>query len=224
VAELLSAPDRSERDRERDATRKPEQTLAFMGVSSGQRVAEVGAGGGYTTELLARVVGPTGTVFAHNSPTWSGAGLEKAWAERLARPVNARVVRVSRAWEDPLPPEARNLDGVYIVMVYHDVIAEQHPAVQMNRAIFEALKPGGVYVVIDNSAASGADTSVADRLHRIDEGLVRQQVQEAGFRLDRTGDFLRNAADDRTWAVDPPPQDARAHTQDRFALRFLKPG
>jgi predicted methyltransferase len=219
---VVSAPDRTERDRSLDATRKPQQTLAFLGVATGMRVAEVGAGGGYTTELLARAVGPSGAVFAQDSPTWDSPGLVKAWQDRMARPVNSQVTHVMRAWEEPLPPEARDLDAVYIIMAYHDVVAEKHDPDQMNRAIFGALKSGGVYAIIDNSAKD-ADPSIPERLHRIDEGLVRSQVEKAGFRLEKTGDFLRNGTDDRSWAADPPPTDARAHTQDRFALRFVKP-
>jgi predicted methyltransferase len=222
-SELVSAADRTDRDRSMDSARKPQETITFLRVTSGIRVAEVGAGGGYTTELLARAVGPSGAVFAQDSPTWSGPGLEKAWQERLGRPVNGRVQHVMRDWEDPLPPEARNLDGVYIVMAYHDVVAEKHDADRMNRAIFDALRSGGLYVVIDNSAKDGSDPSVPASLHRIDEAQVRSQVEKAGFRLEKTSDFLRNVNDDRTWAVDPPPTDARAHTQDRFALRFVKP-
>jgi predicted methyltransferase len=219
---VVTAADRTEADRSKDATRKPRETLAFLGVAPGMRVADLGAGGGYTTELLARAVGPTGAVFAQDSPTWDGPDLVKAWQERSARPVNGRVTHVMRPWEDPLPPEARDLDGVYSVMAYHDVVAEKHDPEQMNRAIFAALKQGGVYVVIDNSAKD-SDPTIPNRLHRIDEAFVRSQVEKAGFRLDRTGDFLRNGTDDRSWAADPAPADARAHTQDRFALRFVKP-
>jgi predicted methyltransferase len=222
-SEIVSATDRTEGDRSKDSTRKPGEMLALFGVGPGMRVAEVGAGGGYTTELLARAVGPSGAVLAQDSPTWAGPGLEKAWKERLGRPVNGRVQHVMRDWEDPLPPEARNLDGVYIVMAYHDVVAEKHDPDRMNRAIFDALRSGGVYVVIDNSAKDASDPTVPERLHRIDEGQVRAQVEKAGFRLEKSAEFLRNANDDRTWAVDPPPTDARAHTQDRFALRFVKP-
>lgn len=222
-SELVSAADRTDLDRSMDSARKPQEMLAFFGVRPGMRVAEVGAGGGYTTELLARAVGPNGAVFAQDSPTWAGPGLEKAWQERLGRPVNGRVQHVMRDWEEPLPPEARDLDGVYVIMAYHDVVAEKHDADRMNRAIFDALRSGGAYVVLDNSAKDGSDPSVPERLHRIDEGQVRAQVEKAGFRLEKTADFLRNGNDDRSWAVDPPPTDARAHTQDRFALRFVKP-
>jgi len=223
AAAVVSEPDRHPKDVARDATRKPVDTLTFFGTTSGMRVGEIGAGGGYTTELVARVVGPSGQVFAQNVEAWGGPEMDAIWNARLAKPANKPVVRVTRPWEEPFPPEATNLDAVYSVMVYHDVLAEKADPAKMNKAIFAALKSGGRYVVIDNSAVAGSGREVADALHRIDEGLVRQQIEAAGFKLDASGDFLRNAGDNRTWAVDPPPSGPQAHTQDRFALRFVKP-
>ena len=223
AAAVVAQPDRHPKDVARDATRKPVDTLNFFGTTPGMRVGEIGAGGGYTTELVARVVGPTGQVYAQNVEAWGGPGMDTIWNARLAQPVNKPVVRLTRPWEDPFPPEANNLDAVYSVMVYHDAVAEKADPVRLNRAVFAALKSGGRYVVIDNSAVAGSGPEVADALHRIDEGMVRQQVEAAGFKVDASGDFLRNASDTRTWAVDPPPQGPQAHTQDRFALRFVKP-
>lgn len=222
-AAVTAQPDRSPKDVARDAQRKPLDTLAFFGTTPGMRVAELGAGGGYTTELLARTVGPTGQVFAQNVEAWGGPEMDAIWTARLAQPANKPVVRVTRSWEDPLPPEARNLDAVYSVMVYHDAIAEKADAARMNRAVFAALKTGGRYVIIDNSASTGSGPEVTDKLHRVDESTVREQVEAAGFKFDASADFLRNAGDKRDWAVDPPPQGPQAHTQDRFALRFFKP-
>lgn len=222
-AAVIAQPDRNPKDVARDAQRKPLETLTFFGTQPGMRVAELGAGGGYTTELLARTVGPTGQVFAQNVEAWGGPEMDAIWNARLAQPANKPVVRVTRAWEDPLPPEARNLDAVYSVMVYHDVIAEKADPARMNRAVFEALKSGGRYLVIDNSALAGSGPEIPNSLHRVDEGLVRKQVEAAGFRFDSSADFLRNAGDARNWAVDPPPAGPQAHAQDRFALRFVKP-
>ena len=222
-AAVTAQPDRSPKDVARDAQRKPLDTLAFFGTKPGMRVAELGAGGGYTTELVARTVGPTGQVFAQNVEAWGGPEMDAIWNARLAQPVNKPVVRVTRGWEEPLPPEARNLDAVYSVMVYHDVIAEKADPVRMNRAVFEALKAGGRYVIIDNSAVAGSGPEIPNSLHRVDEGLVRKQVEAAGFKFDSSADFLRNTSDTRNWAVDPPPAGPQAHTQDRFALRFVKP-
>ena len=223
AAAIVSQPDRHPKDVARDAQRKPVDTLTFFGTTPGMRVADIGAGGGYTADLVARTVGPTGQVFAQNVEAWGGPEMDAIWNARLAQPANKPVVRVTRPWEDPLPPEARNLDAVYSVMVYHDAIAEKADPVRMNQAVFAALKSGGRYVIIDNSAVAGSGPDIPNSLHRVDEGLVRRQVEAAGFRLDSSADFLRNASDKRDWAVDPPPAGPQAHTQDRFALRFVKP-
>ena len=93
------------------------------------------------------------------------------------------VVRVDREFEDPLPPEAKDLDIVLINVIYHDVAYMNVDRDKMNKAVFDALKPGGAYVVIDSSAKEGTGTSDAQTLHRIDEQVVRSEVQRAGFNV-----------------------------------------
>jgi len=218
--QVTEAADRTERDRSMDAHRKPVPMLAFFGVTSGARVGELGAGGGYSTELFARSVGPEGKVFAQDTPNWDGPGLTKAWQDRLARPVMKNTTHVIRQWDEPFPPDLKDLDAVYSVAVYHDAIAEKSDAGRMNRAVFAALKPGGVYAIIDNSARPGTGAADVERLHRIDEQLVRDEVQRAGFKLAGESDFLRNPSDPRDWNADSTVN--KAHTQDRFALKFVK--
>jgi predicted methyltransferase len=219
--EIVSAPDRTERDRSMDAHRKPVAMLTFFQVEPGMRVAELGAGGGYSTELFARAVGPRGVVYAHDTPNWDGPGLQKAWEMRLARPALRNTKHFLRQWDDPFPPEATDLDAVYSVAVYHDAIAEKQDPAKMNRGVFAALKRGGTYAIIDNSAKPGTGAADAERLHRVDEQLVREQVQQAGFRLVAEDSFLRNPADPRDWNADSGVN--KTHTQDRFALKFVKP-
>lgn len=222
AAQIVAAPDRTDRDRERDAHRKPAQLLTFIGVAPGMRVADLGAGGGYSTELLARAVGPSGVVVAQDTPNWDGPGLTKAWEARLARPALKNTTHVIRKWDDPLPPETKDLDVVTFVAAYHDVVAEKDDENKLNQAVFAALKPGGAYIVVDNSAKAGSGKAECERLHRIDEQVVRDEVQRAGFKLVAEGDFLRNPADARDWNADPGA-DARTHTQDLFVLKFVKP-
>lgn len=217
---VVDAADRTERDRSMDVHRKPVQMLAFFGVAPGMRVAELGAGGGYSTELFARAVGPEGAVFAQDTPNWEGPGLTKAWQDRLARPAMKNTAHFMRQWDDPFPAEVKDLDAVYSVAVYHDAVAEKSDSSKMNRAVFAALKPGGVYAIIDNSARPGSGAADTERLHRIDEQLVRDEVQRAGFELVAQDDFLRNPSDGRDWNADPSVN--KAHTQDRFALKFIK--
>jgi predicted methyltransferase len=198
------------------------ELLTFIGVAPGMRVADLGAGGGYTTELLARAVGPSGMVFAQDSPSWDGPELQKWWETRLGRPALENTTHVMRKWTDPLPPEAKDLDVVTFVATYHDVIAEKEDENKLNQAVFAALKPGGVYIVTDNSGKAGSGKADCERLHRIDEQVVRDEVQRAGFKLAAEGDFLRNPADPRDWNADPGA-DKRTHTQDLFVLKFVKP-
>jgi predicted methyltransferase len=186
------------------------------------RVAELGAGGGYTTELLARVVGPDGSVYAQNSAVLLGFAGE-VWAKRLQRPAMSRVVRLDREFDDPLPPEAMGLDLVVMNALYHDTVWMKTDRARMDRAVFEALRPGGAFVVVDSSARPGTGVADAQTLHRIDEQIVRDEVQAAGFRLAAEGSFLRNPADSRDWNSSPRAAGERRGTSDRFALRFVKP-
>src|SRR4029078_1295731 len=117
----------------------------------------------------------SGHVIAQDSPTWDGPWLQKAWQERGAKPVLANTTHVMRAWDDPLPPGTKDLDGVFFVCAYHDVIAEKGDSNKLDRAVCAALKPGGVFVVIDNSAKDGTRGNDSEKFHRIDEQLVREE-------------------------------------------------
>ena len=128
------------------------------------------------------------------------------------------VVFVVREFEDPVPPEARNLDLVTFNFNYHDTAWLGTDRARMNRAVFQALKPGGVYIVADHSARPGAGVSVAKSLHRIEESVVRDEVQAAGFRLAGSADFLRNPADSRDVSV-----FKNTVRNDEFVLKFVKP-
>jgi predicted methyltransferase len=211
------------RDRSLDAGRKPVDTLVFVDARPGMRVADLGAGGGYTTELLARAVAPGGVVYAQNPPEWVSTFLKTRWPERLERPANKDVVRVDRDFADPLPPEGKGLDRAVMVAIYHDLAYVPVDRDEMNRAIFDALKPGGAFIVIDSSARPGTGTKDCETLHRIDEQVVKDEVQRAGFRLAEQGDFLRNPQDTRDWSASPSEAGERRGTSDRFALKFVKP-
>lgn len=219
---LIADPGRPEADRALDAQRKPAEMLAFAQIKPGMKVADLGAGGGYTTELLSRAVGPTGTVYSQN-PTPFLRFADKPLSARLARPELKNVVRLDREFDDPFPADVHDLDAVVSHAVYHDTVWIKSDREKMNKKIFDALKPGGVYVVIDSSARAGSGISDSQTLHRIDEQLVADEVQKAGFKLDARGDFLRNPSDTRDWNVSPSSAGERRGTGDRFALRFVKP-
>jgi predicted methyltransferase len=223
IATVVAAQDRSEADRALDDGRHPGETLAFFHIAPGQHVAELFAGGGYTAELLARTVGSEGVVYGEN-PQWLLERYAQApWTARLALPINHNVVRVDRELDDPLPPEAHDLDAVLFLFSYHDAVWTHVDRAAMNRAIFAALKPGGIYGIIDHHAAEGHGGDDSESLHRIEESLLVQEVLAAGFVLDARADFLRNPSDTRDWSASPRTAGERRGTSDRFVLRFVRP-
>jgi predicted methyltransferase len=221
--ELVSAGDRTAEDRKLDAGRRPGELLTFIGVKPGMKVADLGAGYGYTTELLARAVGPSGVVYMQNTPWLIEKFGDKGIKERLARPVNSHVVRVDRSFDDPLPPEATDLDLVIDVLFYHDTVWLKADRDKMNAAVFKALKSGGHYVIVDHSGRPGTGTTETDTLHRIEEKVVRAEVEKAGFKLEAEGDFLKNPGDTRDWNAAPMGPAEKRGTSDRFVLKYVKP-
>jgi predicted methyltransferase len=214
---IVASPDRTEADRQTDVRRKPELLLAFTGVRQGMKVLDMGAGGGYSTELLARAVGPGGTVYAQEAPTGSPRARER-FDERAKTPAMRNVVRVLREYDDPIPPGAPQLDLVTFFFAYHDTAFMPVDRAKMNRALFDALKPGGILVVADHSAQAGAGTSVMKTLHRIEESTLRGEIEAAGFKWIGEVDFLRNPGDTRDAIVFRPQIPV-----DEFVLKFVKP-
>lgn len=216
---LIRPEDRSEADRELDKRRKPAQLLAFYEVRPGMRVLDMGTGAGYNAELLVRSVGPTGYVYAQNTQQALDMFVKGRFeARRKEYPIMRRVIHLVRDFESPVPSDIRQLDLVTFNFVYHDTVWLGVDRAQMNRAVFEALKPGGVYIVADHSARAGVLGSVAKSLHRIDEAMVRQEVEAAGFKLVAEADFLRNPEDWRDTLVFKSEVPT-----DRFILKFVKP-
>ncbi len=210
---VVASPIRTDQDRKTDAARKPVDFLAFVGVRPGMRVLDVSAGGGYTSQLLALAVGPSGTVYAQTPRP--GETLTK----RLADHPQPNLVLVTRPFEDLVPDDAHKLDLVTLVLNYHDISYLPVDRAKMNARIFAALKPGGRYVIVDHSGRPGTGITEGRTLHRIDEAVVRDEVQKAGFVLDAQGDFLRNPADARDDSSGQPKVPT-----DKFVLRFVKPG
>lgn len=218
IRAAVASPDRSDADRKTDERRRPEMLLAFAGVKPGMKVLEVGAGAGYSAELLARGVGPQGMVYAHNSPDAIARFIKTRFDERAAKPVMRNVVKLIRDFDDPVPSEVRGLDLATMLYEYHDTPAMGIDRAKMNRRIFDALKPGGYFVVADHSAKAGAGVSGSKTLHRIEEVVVRQEVEAAGFKFVAAADFLRNPDDPRE------ATSSRATIRvDAFVLKFVKP-
>lgn len=218
IAAAVAQESRPAEDRARDDARKPAEMLAFAGVEPGDHVADLIPGGGYFTRLLAGAVGPEGRVYAVVAP------LEVApqYAEMVQGAVSAHPNAVLSPQNFMQMTFAEPLDLVFTAQNYHDLHIARFglDAAQINTAVFNALKPGGVYVVIDHSAAAGSDLSVADTLHRIDQAIVIREVTAAGFVYEGELDVLRNPADDRTVNVFDPAIRGRT---DQFVLLFRKP-
>jgi predicted methyltransferase len=214
---IVAAADRSDADRKNDIRRKPAQILAFTGIRPGMKVLDMATGGGYSTELVARTVGPTGVVYGQDGPNGPPGGL-KNYVARAATPAMKGVIRLIRPYDDPVPPEVRDLDAITFLFEYHEMPKAGIDLAKMNRRLFEILKPGGVLIIADHSAVAGAGGEVGPTLHRIEEAFVRRHVEAAGFRLIEEGNFLRNPADKRDVTV-----FKNNVPNDEFFLKFQKP-
>jgi predicted methyltransferase len=219
IERALADPARSPQERAADAIRKPGETLAFAGVRPGMTIGEFYPGGGYFTRLLSDMVGPKGHVFGIENQGWKGA--VKADQALLA---DGKLPNVSIEY---LPFGTvrfpRPLDLAWVTQNYHDLKIAQYGAVDtaaFNRAVFAALKPGGVYFILDHEAPSGTDTAGIARLHRIERAQVIREVQAAGFRLVAEGSFLRRPSDDHSLPIFDKKVQGRT---DQYALKFIKP-
>jgi predicted methyltransferase len=219
-AALLAAPDRSQADIANDKRRKAPEMLAFIDARPGMRALDVGSGAGYTAELLARAVGSGGRVYAHNSPYFMQNIVKDRFAQRMKGFRLSNLSLHVASFEEPLPPEVPrgSLDLVTFMFVYHDLGWVGADRARVNRAIYEALKPGGYYVLADHSGRPGTGITESKTLHRIEEALLRREVEAAGFKLVAEGNFLRNPADPRDKSVFKPAQP-----NDEFVLKFQKP-
>ena len=215
--------DRPAADTKRDADRKPAEMLEFAGVKQGQTVVDLIPGGGYFTRIFSKAVGPKGTVYAVSGPARASQDPAKpaptpAQDTIAADPnySNVKSIHQPLAGRLSIPTKA---DLVWTAQNYHDV--KNVPNIDMlafDKAIFNALKPGGVFVVLDHAAAPGA--MVTKTLHRIDPAVVRKEVEAAGFKFAGESKVLANPADDHSKAVFDP--SIRGHT-DQFIYKFRKP-
>jgi predicted methyltransferase len=225
IASAVSDPSRPATDTARDANRKPAQTLEFAGVKPGDAVVDYIANTGYFTRLFSSAVGPRGHVYAVElneivtvPNVAPGYAQLKAWA--ASRPnVTVSTVPVKDSLNFP-----DHLDVFWISQNYHDLHDKFLGPVDVaafNRAVYAALKPGGVYVVLDHVAAKGAPADVTETLHRIEPSVVRREVEAAGFEFAGESDILANPQDPHTAGVFNPSIRGRT---DQFLFRFRKPG
>ena len=222
---IVDDPARPPEERALDGGRKPAELLAFYDIKPGMKVADIGAGRGYTTFLLAKAAGPTGRVYAQNPRFVREKFSEPGFSERLKTPAFANVVRVDQEFDAPVPADVHDLDLVVNFIFYHDTYWMKIDNAAMNKAIFNALRPGGAYVIVDQSAAAGTGSSASQTLHRVEESTVRAEVEAAGFKFKESADFLRNPADARDWNASPGAAEkaGKRGQADRFILKFVKP-
>jgi predicted methyltransferase len=217
-AAIVAAADRSDADRQTDQRREPAKMLAFTGVKPGMKVLDMDANAGYSTELMARVVGPAGTIYAQDSAEVIERFVKDKFDQRAQKPVMKNVVHVVRPFDDPIPMDVGTLDLITFFFAYHDTTYMTVDRAQMNRKMFNALKPGGFLVIADHSARAGDGTTVGKTLHRIEESALRGEVEAAGFKLVAEGDFLHHPEDPRDAPVFKPKVPV-----DEFVLKYQKP-
>jgi predicted methyltransferase len=183
IKAAVAEPTRPDRDRQRDADRKPEQVIAFAGIKPGERIGELMPGGGYFTRIFCKLVGPSGHVYAISvTPVIKRERPPSADAEQVTPNPCTNVTADSSAAADLSLPGG--LDLVWTSENYHDLHNAMFGTPDMkafDSAIFKALKPGGVFIVEDHAAEAGSGARDTETLHRIDASLVRQELTSAGF-------------------------------------------
>ena len=224
IAMAVADKARPESDTQADADRKPAETLAFAGIKPGQQVAELVPGVGYYTRLLSAVVGPKGKVYALPNQRRPDAPADAPDPAARLSPITSDAhygnVSVSpiKVADIQLP---QNVDVVWTSRNYHDFHnVKDLDVAAFDKAVFNALKPGGTFIVLDHAAAAGSGFRDTSTLHRIDPEAVKLEVEGAGFKFEAQSDVLRNKDDPHTDKIFD--SGIRGKT-DQFILRFRKP-
>ena len=225
IAAAVADKARPDADTQRDADRKPGASLAFAGVKPGQKIADVIPGSGYFTRIFSAAVGPQGKVYAVAPPKRPDAPASAPEPAARLQPIvddkthygNVSVLSVNmREFKLPEP-----VDLVWTSQNYHDL--HNVPGLDVaafDKAVYEALKPGGTYIVLDHAATPGSGFSATSTLHRIDKDAVRKEVESAGFRFEGESPLLLNADDPHTEKVFEGPLRGKT---DQFILKFTRP-
>jgi len=220
VANAVSDISRPAGDRKLDGDRKPAEVMSYAGIRAGETIAEYLPGGGYYTRMLSDAVGPNGRIYALETTTWGADNINAAEAIP-GEPGHANVaVDLAPLGQFHLPEQ---VDLFWTSLNYHDLHVPKYAHVDMmafNKHVFDSLKPGGFYFIVDHAAADGTGATLSPKLHRIDKATVIAEVTAAGFKLAGESDILHNPADDHTKVVFDP--SIRWHT-DQFILKFVRP-
>jgi predicted methyltransferase len=218
---ILDSTRRPEADRKRDADRKPAETMAFFGITPGMSVGELMTSRGYFTGVLAEAVGETGKVYGQNNK-WLRDRVKdtnRPLGELITKGGYKNIIEQNTELEDLQLP-AGQLDAIFVVMFYHDLYWLGINREAMNKSVMAALKPGGLYAIIDHHAAPGMGTMDVNKNHRIERHEVVDDITKAGFVLAEETDLLENSKDPMNVTVFQ--QELRGHT-NQFVLKFKKP-
>ena len=223
IATATQSKDRPATDTARDANRHPAELVAFAGLKPGDTVADIMPGGGYFTRIFANIVGSKGHVYAVTPKEFLAVktNAEDPIKAIAAEPPFANVTSV-------VAPTAQigtgeTLDMAWTSDNYHDIYGffGADKAAAMDASVFKALKPGGIFIVIDHVALAGTSDKSPKTLHRIDPETVKAQAEAAGFKLDSESDILKNPNDAHTAKVFAPEIKGKT---DQFVFKFRKPG
>jgi predicted methyltransferase len=213
-ADALDSPDRPDGDKARDAARKPLDVLNFAGIGAGMTVLDVAASTGWYTEVLSAAVGPDGKVIAHNT---------ERRRDRSEAAITARAERLGNV--KPVFADFGGLgidaevDAAITALNFHDINNRGPQAVGTFLGdIYAALKPGGVFIVIDHEGSAGNDNG---ELHRMEADVAVSLLEDAGFTVEAVSDILDNPADDHTLHM---RDESLQRNTDRFLIRARRPG
>ncbi|MDX2142742.1 MAG: hypothetical protein SFV19_05270 [Rhodospirillaceae bacterium] len=218
---ILNSPHRPEADKKRDVHRKPAETMAFFGIKPGMTVGELMTSRGYFTAVLAEAVGDKGKVYGQNNK-WLRDRIKdtnRPLGELITKGGYTNIIEQNTELEDLQLP-AGQLDAIFVVMFYHDLYWLGIDRAAMNKSVMAALKPGGIYGIIDHHAAPGMGIMDVNKNHRIERQEVVDDVTKAGFELAEETDLLENPKDPLNVTVFQ--QEIRG-TTNQFVLKFKKP-
>lgn len=215
IRKAVESPTRKPQQRARDFDRKPAELLTLSGIKPGDRVVEFASFGQYMTGMLSDIVGPKGKIYMYDLP-YTEKRYGAASRAFVATHPNAQYQLVNYNVLK-LP---RHIDIVYMVLYYHDLFINHIDTASLNARIFKALKPGGIYFIVDHNAIPGSGTRYTKALHRIDPAVIRKEVTAAGFELVTQSKLLAHPDDDHTRIVFTPGLRGRT---DQTVFKFRKP-
>jgi predicted methyltransferase len=220
IQSALNAPERSAEHKARDADRRPADVIAFSSIKRGDKIVEIAPASGYYTALLSRVVGPTGHIYGIGPERLFDvfANARNTFPEYAAKDPRANVSYSTARLDEVILPEG--VDQIWMVLYYHDTYWTGENRSEMNKRFYDALRPGGVYYVIDHVGPADADGDITKSLHRLDTRSALAEIQAAGFSLKAESVILRNADDPRDLSVFDETWRGRT---DRVVWKFVKP-